>query len=206
LILVGGFEFGGAIQLQDGADTDFPGSLDEGGLLCADDEFALVFVATEFALDGYMGAFGEGAGEIGEFSRKPRIDARFPGSGIVLPGRLGREREDRDVGRVGGLSFGVAADETDKGDSIEVHTFLLFRPFVSGTRKASGRGSQDKKLLFWGDRNGGARTGRVREQSRSFADAGRRKSPEAVPRPTGRTGSATEGITILLVVAAGGTP
>ena len=32
----------------------------------------------------------------------------------------------------------------------------------------------------------GARTGIVREQSRSFATAGRRKSPEAVPRQTGR--------------------
>jgi hypothetical protein len=58
-----------------------------------------------------------------------------------------------------------------------------------GHRRASGRGSPDKKLLFWGDRNGGARTGTVREQSRSFAVAGRRKSPEAVPRHTGRTGT-----------------
>jgi len=30
---------------------------------------------------------------------------------------------------------GVAADETDKGDSIEVHTFLLFWPSVSGTQR-----------------------------------------------------------------------
>jgi hypothetical protein len=61
-------------------------------------------------------------------------------------------------------------------------------PVCLGHPRASGRGSADKKLLFWGDRNGGTRTGRVREQSRSFADAGRRKSPEAVPRRTGRTG------------------
>src|SRR5215471_12728597 len=117
------------------------------------------------------------------------LGARFPRSGIVLPGRLGGERKDRDVGCVGGLSFGVVADETDKGDSIEVHAFLLVLPVGLGHRKASGRGSQDKKLLFWGDRNdGGARTGKVREQSRSCADAGRRKSPEAVPRRKGRTG------------------
>jgi hypothetical protein len=32
--------------------TDFPDSLGEGGLLCTDGEFALVFVAAEFALDG----------------------------------------------------------------------------------------------------------------------------------------------------------
>jgi hypothetical protein len=57
LILVRSFGFGGAIELQDGVDTDFPDSLGEGGLLCADEEFALVFVAAEFALDGDMGAF-----------------------------------------------------------------------------------------------------------------------------------------------------
>ena len=105
--------------------------------------------------------FGERAGEIGEFPEghaSMPVGARFPGSGIVLPGRLGSQREDRDVGCVGGLSFGVAADETDKGDSIEVHTFLLVLPVRLGHPKASGRGSQDKKLLFWGDRNGGART------------------------------------------------
>jgi hypothetical protein len=45
------------------------------------------------------------------------LGARLPGSGIVLPGRLGGEREDRDVGCVGGLSFGVAANKTNKGDS-----------------------------------------------------------------------------------------
>src|SRR5260370_41998401 len=75
LIRVGGFEFGGAIELQDGVDTDFPDSLGEGGLLCADDEFALVFVAAEFPLDGYMGAFGEAAGEIGEV---PESHAAMP--------------------------------------------------------------------------------------------------------------------------------
>ena len=38
----------------------------------------------------------------------------------------------------------------------------------------------------------------MREQSRSFADAGRRKSLEAVPRPTGRTGGATEWVTVFV--------
>ena len=42
----------------------------------------------------------------------------------------------------------------------------------------------------------------MREQSRSFAAAGRRKSPEAVPRQTVRTGNATERIIILLVAVA----
>ena len=127
MILVRGFALRGAIELQDGVDADFLDSLGDGGLLCADGEFALVFMAAEFALDGHMGALGEGAGEIGEFPEghaSMPLGARFPGSGIVLPGRLGGEREDRDVGCVGGLSFGVAAEKTDKGDSVEVHTFL----------------------------------------------------------------------------------
>ena len=49
LILVRSFAFGCAIELQDGVDTDFPDSLGESGLLCADGEFALAFVAAEFA-------------------------------------------------------------------------------------------------------------------------------------------------------------
>ena len=92
--LVRGFTLGSAIEFQDGVDTDFPDSLGEVGLLCADGEFALVFVAAEFALDGYMGAFGEGAGEIGEFpeSHAPMpLGARFSRSGFVLPGRLSGE-------------------------------------------------------------------------------------------------------------------
>src|SRR5215471_16620351 len=75
------------------------------------------------------------------------LGARFPRSGIVLPGRLGGERKDRDVGCVGRLSFGVVADETDKGDSIELHTFLLVLPVGLGHRKASGRGSRAKQKL-----------------------------------------------------------
>jgi hypothetical protein len=209
VILVRGFTLGRAIELQDGVDADFPDSLGEGGLLCADGEFALVFMTAEFAFDGNMGAFGEGAGEIGQFAEGDAsmpLGARFPGSGIVLPGRLGGEREDRDVGCVGSLSFGVAADETDKGDSVEVHTFLLFCPSVSGTRKASGRGSPGKKLLFWGDRNGGARTGRVREQSRSFADAGRRKKPRSSAETDGQDRERDRTDYHLVVGAAVGTP
>jgi hypothetical protein len=87
------------------------------------------------------------------------------------------------------VAVGIQRRDSGLAESGEpVHTFLLFCPFVSGTGKASGRGSQDKKLHFWGDRNGGARTRTVPKQSRSFADAGRRKSPEAVPRQTASAG------------------
>src|SRR4029450_8759615 len=133
-------------------------------------------MAAEFALDGYMGTFGEGVGEIGEFPEghaSMPLGARFPGSGIVLPGRLGGERKDRDVGRVGGLSFGVAADETDKGDSIEVHAFLLFCPFVSGTRKRVGAAPKSRSCFSGGTGTGEPEPERCRRQSRSFAGAGR---------------------------------
>ena len=101
MILVRGFPLRGAIELQDRVDTDFPDALGKGGLLCADGEFPLVFAAAEFAFDGDVRAFGEGASEIGEFPEGHAampLGARFPGSGIVLPGRLGSQREDRDVG------------------------------------------------------------------------------------------------------------
>src|ERR1035441_10473741 len=104
-----------------------------------------------------MCAFGEGAGKIGESPEghaSMPLGTRFPGSGIVLRGRLGGEREDRDVGCVGGLSFGIAADKTDKGDSVEVHTFLLFCPLVSGTGKRVGAAPQARSCFSGGTGTG----------------------------------------------------
>jgi hypothetical protein len=51
-----------------------------------------------------------------------------------------------------------------------IHKILLFCPCVSGTLERVGAAPKDKELLFWGDRNGGARTGTVRQRSRSSAD------------------------------------
>src|SRR5258708_19869669 len=100
-----------------------------------------------------MCALREGAGEIGQFAEghaSMPLGARFPGSGLVLPGRLGGEREDRDVGCVGGLSFGIAADETDEGDSVEVHTFLLFCPIVSVTSKRARPAPKTRSCISGG--------------------------------------------------------
>ena len=58
MILVRGFALRGAIEFQDGVDTDFPDALGKGGLLCAEGEFPLVFAAAEFAFDGDVRAFG----------------------------------------------------------------------------------------------------------------------------------------------------
>ena len=55
--LVRGFTLGSAIELQDGVDTDFPDSLGNGALLGAEGEFALVFMAAEFAFDGSASFF-----------------------------------------------------------------------------------------------------------------------------------------------------
>jgi hypothetical protein len=45
------------------------------------------------------------------------LGARFPVSGVVLPGRLGGRGEDRGIGCVAELLLGIAADETDESDS-----------------------------------------------------------------------------------------
>src|SRR5260370_40607517 len=82
------------------------------------------------------------------------LGARFAGTGIVLPGGLGREREDRDVGCFSGLSFGVAADETDQVDSIEDIRFSLFCPLVSGTRKRVGAAPQTRSRISGGTGTG----------------------------------------------------
>ena len=113
MVLVSGFALGGAVELQDGVDADLPDSLEDCGLVGGDGEFALVFVATEFALDGHMRALGEGAGKIGqspEGDASMPLGARFPGSGVILPGRLGRQREDGDVGCVADLLCAFGKD------------------------------------------------------------------------------------------------
>ena len=100
MVLVSGFALGGAVELQDGVNANFPDSLGDCGLLGADSEFALVFVAAEFALDGNMRAFSNGAGEIGQFPEchaSMPLGTRFPRSGVILPGRFGCQRKDRDI-------------------------------------------------------------------------------------------------------------
>jgi hypothetical protein len=138
-------------------------------------------MTAEFALHDHMGTFGEGAGGIGELTEGHAampLGARFPGSDIVLPGRLGGEREDRDVGCVGSLSFANADDETDKSDSIELHMFLLLCLFVSGTGKRVGAASQTRGCFSGETGNGGART----EGCESKAEASRAPGAAQAPK------------------------
>src|SRR6516225_8583913 len=114
------------------------------------------------------------------------LGPRFPRSGVILPGRLSSEREHRDVRCVADLLFGIAAEETDESDSVEVHTFLLLCPSVSGTRKRVGAAPKTRSCFSGGTGTGEPEPERCRRQSRGLAGAGRRKSPEAVPRQRGK--------------------
>src|SRR4030095_6572249 len=139
----------------------------------------------QFPLDDDMSTLGEAAGEVSQFAEGDAsmpFGSGFPGSCVILPGRFGREREHRDVGCVAGLAFGIAAEETDESDSVEVHTFLLFCPLVSGTRKRVGAAPKTRSCFSGGTGTGEPEPERSRRQSRSFAGTGRRKGPEAVPR------------------------
>ena len=210
LILVRDFAFGCAIELQDGVDTDLPDSLGEGGLLCTDDEFALVFVAAEFALDGYMGAFGEGAGEIGEFPEghaSMPLGARFPRSGIVLPGCLGGEGKNRDVGCVGSLSFGSLPMKPIGVILLRYMRFSLFCPFVSGTRKRVGAAAKTRSCFSGGTGTTGEPEPEGCESKAEAAQTpGAARAPKQCRAERAGRGNVTEQITALLVAAAVGIP
>jgi hypothetical protein len=57
---------------------------------------------------------------------------------------------------------------------IEVHTFLLFCPSVSGTRKRVGAAPKTRSCFSGRTGTGEPEPERCRRQSRSFAGAGRR--------------------------------
>ena len=52
MVVVIPFALDSAVELEHGVDADFPDSLRDGSPLGADSEFAQLFVATQFALDG----------------------------------------------------------------------------------------------------------------------------------------------------------
>jgi hypothetical protein len=115
--------FCGAVELEGGVDADFPDSLRDRCRLAAESDVALVFVAAQFALDGNVNTLGESGGELSQLSEGDAsmpLGPGFPRPGVVLPRRLGGEPEHRDVGCVADLLFGIAAEETDKRDSVEV--------------------------------------------------------------------------------------
>jgi|SRR5215472_85233 len=54
MVVIVRFALNGAVELEHGVDTDFPDSLWDRSPLGTDGDFALVFVAAQFALDGDM--------------------------------------------------------------------------------------------------------------------------------------------------------
>jgi hypothetical protein len=65
--------------------------------------------------------------------------------------------------------------------------FFPVLPGVLGHSGARGHRSQGEKLLFWGDQNGGARTGTAPSgEAEASKTAGRGNWPEAVPKTEGQ--------------------
>jgi hypothetical protein len=80
------FALGGSVELEHGGDADFPGSLRDGRPLGANNDFALIFVAAQFALDGHVRTFGQGGGEVGQFTG--RLAESAPAPSVRLPADL----------------------------------------------------------------------------------------------------------------------
>ena len=82
------------------------------------------------------------------------LGARFPRSGIVLPGRLGGKRKDRDVGCVGGLSLASLPMKPIRVIRLRYIRFSLFCPFVSGTGKRVGAAPKSRSCFSGGTGTG----------------------------------------------------
>jgi hypothetical protein len=93
----------------------------------------------------------------------------------------------------------VAADKTDKGDSVEVHTFLLFCLFVSGTGKRVGAAPQARSCF-----SGGTETGEPEPKgARAKQKLRRRRAPQK-PRSSAETNGQDRGLDRTEHHAAGG--
>src|SRR4030095_4967664 len=91
--------------------------------------------------------------------------------------------------RVGGLSFGVVADETDNGDSIEVHTFLLVPPDCRGHPKSEWARLPRQEAVFLG---GPERGSQNRKGARAKQKLRSRRAPQK-PRSSAETNGQDKG-------------
>lgn len=126
-----------AVELQDRVDPDLPDALLGVSLL------AVVFPAAQLAFHLDVGALDEGLGELGELAED---DATVP-FGVrdilaalpVLVGGLGGQRERGEAAVVGGVDFGIAAEEADESDFVLIHDLclrLLSFPNLLGSHRA----------------------------------------------------------------------
>ena len=97
--------------------------------------------------------------------QRPKYYSGVPCCPVLWP--LIFMRTNRATSKAAVISLARLGGLHHNGNSVEVHTtFLLFCPFVSGTRKRVGAAPKTRSYFSGGDWNGGARTGRVRQQSR----------------------------------------
>jgi len=83
--------FGGAVELEDGVEADFPDSLWDRCRLGADSNLAPVFMTAQFALDSNVRTLGESGGELSqgaEGDASMPLGPGIPRTGVVLPRRL----------------------------------------------------------------------------------------------------------------------
>jgi hypothetical protein len=94
VVVVIRFALDSAVELEHGVDADFPDPLRDRSPLGADGDFALPFVAGQFALNGDASPLRERAGKL---SQLPESDLSmplappFPPSDVILPRRFGGE-------------------------------------------------------------------------------------------------------------------
>ena len=94
MVVVIRFVLDSAVELEHGVDADFPDSLLDRSPLGADSDFALLFVAGQFALDGDVSPLRERAGEVSQLPESDLsmpLPPRFPPSDVILPRRFGGE-------------------------------------------------------------------------------------------------------------------
>ncbi|MCU1329883.1 MAG: hypothetical protein JWN34_5253 [Bryobacterales bacterium] len=182
-----------AIQFEDRFQPAFGDSVSNAVLL--------IFAATEFAFHLDVCSLlqsGSKLGELAEGYTAVPFGSRFPRSLRRLPGTLCRHGKRGDCRVVvARLRLWIIACEADESESVEVHDVFSFCPSVLGHSRASGHRSQGKEVLFWGNQNGGARTGRRRQaKQRLRRPPGAGIGPEAVPRKTGQKRNKSPQLTI----------
>ena len=115
-----------AVELQDGADPDFPNALLRLGLLAlAGRLLGRVLPAAKLAFHLDVRAFGERPGELREAAEDhatvPLGMRDVLAALLVLVGGLGSDRERGKAAVVGGVNFGVAAEKSDEGYFVLEH-------------------------------------------------------------------------------------
>jgi hypothetical protein len=177
--------FADSVELEDRVDADFPHPLRDQRRLGAENDFALVFVAAQFALDSNVGtparvATNSASLPIATHRCHSVQDSRVPASSsatVLSPARRPRSRCAAD------FLFGIAARGTGHSDSVKVHTFSCSARLSRAPRKRVGAAPKTRSCFSGGTGIGGARTGTGPTASSSPR---RRRAPQE-PRSSAET-------------------